>query len=371
MKIESLKPYFSDEDIEFILNEFRNILSGKGFLTMGPFGEKFESSFADYNNKKYAISCNSGTSAIEIICRALEVSGYEVILPTNTFIATANAVINAGGIPVFADICHDMSIDPEDVENKITNRTKAIITVHIGGYVSPSIYDLLEICKNKSLYLVEDAAQAHGTKLNEKKAGTFGVAGAFSFFPTKVMTTGEGGIVITDDDDIYKKGLSLRQFGKSKKGIYQNYSERLGYNWRMTEVSALMGLTQLKNLDSFIDRRTDIANIYNRRLSELEKIDLMKISDKVKHNWFKYILFLKYNDQEKVHLDLKNKYNLDLSGYVYEIPLHMQPCLKEYNLSDYPVAEKLCSTHICLPLFYSLKNTDAEYVIDSLISTLT
>jgi len=365
MPITPLRPYFSDDDIDFIIHEFRNILEGKGFLTMGKFGEKFEKEFASYHGKKYAISCNSGTSALEIICRGIDVKGFEVIIPTNTFIATANAVIGAGGVPVFADIGPDMALDPEDVAKRITDKTRAIMNVHIGGYISPSMYDLIKICNTNNLLLIEDAAQAHGSMLDNKKAGTFGVAGGFSFFPTKVMTTGEGGMVITDDEDLYRKALALRQFGKTEKGIYQNYSEILGYNWRMTEVSALMGITQLCRLEQFIRRRTELANIYTKKLKEINGIKLMEISDRVHHNWFKYILFLKNQDRESLHKKLKNECGIDLSGYVYEIPLHKQPVLSEYTDGVFPVADDLCSRHICLPLFYSLTDKDVFNVVDS------
>ena len=366
MPITPLRPYFSGDDIEFITREFRNILGGNGFLTMGRFGEQFEDEFASYHSKKYAISCNSGTSALEIICRGIEVKGFEVIIPTNTFIATANAVIGAGGIPVFADIGLDMALDPKDVAKKITDKTRAIMTVHIGGYISPSMYDLIDICDTNNLLLIEDAAQAHGSMLDNKKAGTFGVAGGFSFFPTKVMTTGEGGMVITDDEDLYRKALALRQFGKTGKSIYQNYSKILGYNWRMTEISALMGITQLRRLEQFIRRRTELANIYTENLKDMTGLELLKISDKVRHNWFKYILFLKNHDRESLHLALKEKYGVNLSGYVYEIPLHQQPALKEYSKGFFPIAEGLCSRHVCLPLFYSLTDDDVFYIVKSL-----
>ena len=366
MPITPLRPYFSDDDIEFIIQELRNILEGKGFLTMGKFGEQFEKEFASYHSKKYAVSCNSGTSALEIICRGIDVKGYEIILPTNTFIATANAVIGAGGIPVFADIGPDMALDPEDVARKITDKTRAVMTVHIGGYISPSIYDLIEICNTNNLFFIEDAAQAHGTILDYKKAGTFGVAAGFSFFSTKVMTTGEGGMVVTDDEELYSKALALRQFGKTGKGIYQNYSEILGYNWRMTEVSALMGITQLHRIEQFIKRRTELADIYNEKLKDINDIELLEISDKVRHNWFKYILFLKNHDRDSLHLALKEKYGINLSGYVYEIPLHQQPALKEYSKGFFPIAEDLCSRHVCLPLFYSLIDDDVFYIIESL-----
>ena len=173
-------------------------------------------------------------------------------------------------------------------------------------------------------------------------------------------------MVITDDEDLYRKALALRQFGKTGKSIYQNYSEILGYNWRMTEISALMGITQLRRLEQFIRRRTELANIYTEKLKNINGIKLMEISDRVHHNWFKYILFLKNQSRERLHKKLKNESGIDLSGYVYEIPLHKQPALKEYSKGSFPIAEDLCSRHICLPLFYSLTDDDVFYIVKSL-----
>ena len=151
MSINKLKPYFNNADIDSILEKVSDILKGNGYLTMGEYGKQFEEEFAEYNGNKYAITCNSGTSALEIICRSLDLTGYEVIIPSNTFIATANAIIGAGAKPIFADICYDMSLDPKSVLRNITKRTKAIMTVHIGGYVSPKIYELQEICNRKNM----------------------------------------------------------------------------------------------------------------------------------------------------------------------------------------------------------------------------
>jgi perosamine synthetase len=367
MKLTELKPFFDKEDIQFILENFKELLSGDGYLTMGKYCEQFENSFAKYQDNNYAVSCNSGTAALEMICRAMDIAGGEVILPTNTFIATANAIINAGGTPIFADIKDDMQLDPEDVSRKITKNTKAVMTVHIGGYVSPNIIDLVSICNNNNILLFEDAAQAHGTYYNGKMAGTFGIAGGFSFFSTKVMTTGEGGMVSTNDSYLYEQSKLLRQYGKAPYSIYQNYSKILGYNWRMTEVCALMGIRQLEKLEIFVKRRTEIAKIYNDNLKEIPNIEFMPVKDDVRFNWFKYIIYLKGIDREKFHVKLKEDYGINLSGYVYEIPLHKQPALKSFVINDdFPIANEICSSHICLPLFYSLSNDEVNYIIDSL-----
>ena len=371
MSISKLRPFFDNDDIENILEKICDILNGNSYLTMGKYGEQFEEEFAKYNGNTYAVACNSGTSALEIICRSLDLSGYEVIIPSNTFIATANAIFGAGAKPVFADIGYDMSLDPKSVLENITKRTKAIMTVHIGGYVSPTIYELQEICNTRNLFLIEDAAQAHGTSLDGQKAGTFGIAAGFSFFPTKIITCGEGGIIVTNDEKIYEKSGSIRQFGKVSRGIYQNYSEYLGYNWRLPEISALLGIFQLKKITTFIKRRKEIGKQYTKHLTDIDGIDLFEIANNVDFNYFKYILFLNNRNRSELHLKLKNKFRIELSGYVYEIPLHKQPVLKIYANGDYPISNALCESHICLPLYYNLKDSDLVYIIDSLKESLS
>jgi len=190
--IPPFKYYFPQNTIRRIIANMRNLLESGDFLTQAKYTEEFESKFAKYIGVKHAIAVSNGTAALEAIFKALKVEGYEVIIPTNTFAATAFAAIHAGSKPVFADIGEDMNISVEDVERRLTQRTKVIVPDHIGGLISPRIKDLIKLAEEHGVYVVEDAAHAHGSALNGKKAGTFGVAGAFSFFSTKVMTTGEG-----------------------------------------------------------------------------------------------------------------------------------------------------------------------------------
>jgi len=366
MKVTATKPYFSPEGIDFICRNFKDILEGKGFLSSGKHCETFEKNFAAYIGSKFAATTNSGTSAIEIICRALGVQGGEVIVPTNTFAATAFAVISAGNTPVFADCGDDLNIDPGSVLKCITPKTKAVVTVHIGGLVSPSTTELVDICQKKGIYLIEDACHAHGSTLDGKKAGTFGIAGAFSFFSTKVMTTGEGGMIVTNDDALYKASLVLRDQAKIVKDGYQNYHEFLGYNWRMAEVQALMGITQLEMLDKFIARRNEIARIYDQELAHVADLSILKKPANVGHNYYKYIGFLKNSDRNKLQRRMKDEYTVNMGGYVYEIPLHQQPVFKKYINHPLPRSEDLCRRHICPPIYYGITDEEVRYVADSI-----
>jgi dTDP-4-amino-4,6-dideoxygalactose transaminase len=369
MKVPATVPYFSEEDIEYITKHSKEILRGESFLSMFKYGAQFEKDFASYIGTDYAVACNSGTSALELIFRSLGVKGKEIILPSNTFLATAIAIRNAGATPIFADCKDDMCIDIDDIRRKITDKTIAVTIVHIGGLISKDILDIKRMCDKGGFYLVEDAAQAHGSSHKGVKAGNFGLAAGFSFFSTKVMTTGEGGMVTTNDEKLSDKMKSMREFGKIKKGIITNYHKYFGYNWRMPEVSALMGIRQLMSLDKFINRRQEVAKIYNNELGEIKSISIVKPSSFKDHNFFKYILILNEHDREMIH---KGMENLDISpsGYVYEIPLHKQPVFPNHNQDTLSNTERLCKNHFCLPIFYSMTDEQAHYVASSLKKVL-
>ena len=359
---------FPAESIEFVLEHFREILQSRSYLTMGQYCALFEEEFACYVGCRHATSVNSGTGALEIIFRSLNVEGHDVIVPTNTFAATAFAAIRAGGRLIFADCGEDMTVDPQDVKKRITPRTKVIVTVHIGGLISPHTYELVETCRDKGLHLIEDGAHAHGSMLDGKKAGQFGVAAAFSFFPTKVMTTGEGGMVVTNDDEVYHKVILLRDQAKVEG---RNYHEEIGYNWRMTEVQALMGLAQLRHVERFIDRRNKIARIYDEGLAEIQGLSPLKVPKTVRHNFYKYIVFIEGYDPHMLQRRLKADYGVSLGGYVYELPCHLQPAFAEFKQGDLPVSEDLCRRHICLPIYPSLTDEEAHYMVESLKSCLS
>jgi len=370
MKVPASKPYFFNSDQKSILNGFKKILLGKSFLSMGKYGKSFENKFAKFIGSKYAVSCNSGTSALELICRSLNIQNKEIIVPSNTFIASVNAILNSGCKPVFADCGDDMCINIKNIKEKITKNTSAIMVVHIGGIITKDIFKIKKLCKEKKIFLIEDAAQAHGSSLNKKKAGSFGIAAGFSFFSTKVMTTGEGGMVTTNNLQMVKKMKSMREFGKIKNGIYTNYHTSIGYNWRLGEVNSLMGIVQLKNIRKFINGRKKISKIYDAELANLKSIEIIKPFNIKEHNYFKYIILLKNKKREFVHKQLE-KNSISPGGYVYEIPLHKQPVFKKYKNLKLPNSEKYCSKHICLPIFYNMKSTQAKYVVKILKKILS
>jgi len=371
MQIPAAKIYFPEEDRQELLKQIDGILES-GQLTLGKYSREFEQKFAQYVGTKYAVSVNSGTSALEIILRALDIEGSSVIVPTNTFFATAAAVIHAGGKVIFADIGDNLCLDPNSLKQNTTKDTRAVIIVHIGGLVPPEIEEIQQICQERGLVLIEDAAHAQGSTLNGKKAGSFGIAAAFSFYPTKVMTSAEGGMITTDDENIYQRALVFRDQGKA--GFLGNIHTEMGYNWRMSEVHAAIGLSQFARLEAFVADRRKIARFYDGKLTEINNLDLVEIPPTAKSNYYKYVAVLKAGiDRGTLKKEIKEKYGVGLSGEVYELPCHLQPIFKAslgFKGGEFTVAEDLCQRQICLPVFASMTEEQAGYVVESLKEVL-
>jgi dTDP-4-amino-4,6-dideoxygalactose transaminase len=328
-----------------------------------------EERFAAYHGAKHAIAVNSGTSAIEIPLRALGVDGREVLVPANTFFATAAAVIAAGARPKFVD-CNPatMAIDVEAARAAIGPDTAGVVVVHIGGLVTPDIHDLKALCDEQGLFLFEDAAHAHGSSLGARMAGTFGVAGSFSFYPTKVITAGEGGIILTDDDHLANEARAFRDQGKAS--FTANVHTHLGYNWRMSEPHAAIGLSQLGRLDEFIAHRQRIAKIYDDALGELP-LQRLEVPSDAGCNYYKYVAFLPEGvDRAALKQTLRNEHGVGLSGEVYELPLNKQPVFEPWVDGPLPAAERICASHICLPISAVLTEEQAELVVASLRTVL-
>ncbi len=360
MKTLPAKSFFFEKDKNLILQKFKSILDGKSFLSQYKYSEKFEKDFCSYTNAKYSLSCNSGTSALELIFKCINVKNKEVIIPSNTFLATALGIINEGGFIKFADCNSDMCLSYESVVKNYSSKTKAVVIVHIGGIISKDIFKIRKFCKLKKIYLIEDAAQAHGSKIKKQFAGTFGDFGAFSFYSTKIITTGEGGMVTFTNKKYLKKIKSLREFGKVKKGFYINYHKHIGYNWRFQEVNAILGIYQLKRTKEFIKKRESLSKIYLKYFSNHPGIEIVNPNNTygLKQNFYKFIISLKKYNRVNLQKKLK-KLKHSLSGYVYEYPLHKQPIFKEYNYLNLPNTQKLCANHICLPMYYELSEKKA------------
>ncbi len=369
MNISGAFPVFSEESLNAISNDIKAMLKS-GRLTDGPYALEFEQKFAEYNKVKYAVAVNSGTAALEVALATLKLQGREVIAPTNTFVSTPNSVIFAGGKPVFADMNPaTLGIDVDDVKKKVTDKTAGVIVVHIAGLVCPQISELKAFCQQKGLFLLEDCAHAHGAWINGKKAGTFGDVGCFSFYPTKVMTSCEGGMIITDNEAVAEEAKCLRTCGQNS----ERQMVMLGHNWRLNELAAIVGLHQLEHLDEFLARRNQIARMYEETLSGANGISLFTVAPNFRHSYYKYPLKLADGvDRLKVASLMKEKYGVE-TGHVYYPPCHMQPYyMKTYGtrIGDLPQAETVLPQVLCLPMHIGLSDENVKYIGDSLISSI-
>ncbi|HXG41799.1 MAG TPA: DegT/DnrJ/EryC1/StrS family aminotransferase [Dehalococcoidia bacterium] len=365
MRVPAAAVYFPERDRRWILERIDEVLEG-GRLTLGPYTRALEEEFARLCGVRYAVATASGTAALEMALRAVGVEGQEVVVPANTFFATAAAVLHAGGVPRFVDCeAASFALDPDALEGAIGPRTAAVIVVHIGGIVSPHIGRIAEICRRAGVPLLEDAAHAHGSSYLGQPAGSFGLAAAFSFYPTKVVTSGEGGMLVTNDEGVYREALIYRDQGKER--FDSNRHVRLGYNWRMSEVHAVIGLAQVRRLDEFVQHRRRIAALYDRELEGLAPwVVPLGEPEGVRGNYYKYICWLHGLPRDLLKARLRAGYGVALSGEVYELPCHRQPCFAPWDPGVLPVAERICACHICLPISARMTEEDALYVVASL-----
>jgi perosamine synthetase len=366
MEIPPLKVVFDSQEIELIQSRIWEVLS-TGMLAQGKYVAEFERKWSEYIGVKHAVAVNSGSSAIEIPMRILGVQSREVLVPDNTFAATAFAVLLSGGQVRFVDTdAATFSVTLEDLKAARTKRTAGVILVHIGGIVTPEIGEIREWCLESGLWLFEDCAHAHGSQCDGKFAGSFGEAGAYSFFATKVMTTGEGGMVITNDDRIAEQARLIRNHGKPEPWVSRH--TEIGSNYRMSEINAILGLSQLERLDELIAWRSKIADLYTDWLKEVPEI--APVLPASRSSWYKYIARLPRGLDRQILKSRMKQRGVSLSGEVYEIPLHRQPIFEAVSDGQFPRAEEICSTHICLPLYYGMTPDEARFVVDALHESL-
>jgi dTDP-4-amino-4,6-dideoxygalactose transaminase len=368
--VPAARVVFSPEDRRAVLAMIDESLA-TGALTLGPRTRELEEAFARRHQAPHAVAVSSGTSALEIIFRALGLAGREVVVPTNTFFATAAAVVHAGGIPRLADVsAATMALSPDTLDAALTPATAAVVMVHIGGLVSPDVTAVRAMCDERGLALVEDAAHAHGAGVDGRAAGTFGHAAAFSFYPTKVMTSGEGGMITTADGDLAAEAVMYRDQGKA--GFLGGDNVRMGYAWRMSELHAAVGLVHLRRLDEAIATRRRVAARYDERLADTAGCTPLAIPAGVRSNFYKYVALLDAGiERSEVKRVLAERTGVSLSGEVYAVPLHRQPALAPWAAGSFPVAEGMSARHICLPVHSDMTDDEVDYVAESLQSVLT
>jgi len=336
----------------------------------GKYLDRFQEEFARFCGVKRAVTCTNGTTALHLGLLALGVKpGDEVISPTLTFVATANAVTYCGGRPVFVDSePATWNMDPALIESKITPRTKGIIVVHFYGH--PVDMDpVLAIAKRHGLFVLEDAAEAHGAVYKGRTVGSIGQVGTFSFFPNKVFTTGEGGMVVTNDDALADTVYQLKEHGMDPNRRY--WFPVVGYNYRMTNLTAAIGLAQIEKADWHIQRRREVAAWYRERLQNVPGMVLQAEENWAKHVYQFFTVVL--GDQislsrEEVIARLRQR---DIEGRPVVFPMHVLPMYRESAKGQkFPVADRIASRGINLPTSAGLSREDVRYVCDSLLESL-
>ncbi len=365
VRVPPVRVVFEEEDRKQILEAIDECLQS-GIVSGGKHIRAFEEFWADYCGIKHAVGCSSGGAALEIILKALDVEGKDVLVPTNTFVASANAIVIAGGSPVFLDTDPaTLGVTLDEIKARVTENTGAVMVVHIGGIMSPEMPAIADWCRSRGIPLVEDAAHAHGSEIDGKRAGRYGKAAAYSFFATKVVTSGEGGMVVTDDDAFADACRSIRDYGRKAPG--EVVHTRISSNYRLSEIGAIIGLAQVRRLDDFIAHRQGVADRYTAALGDV--LELVPTPGRC--SLYKYIAYLPKGVERAAFKAALGERAVSLSGAVYDIPVHLQPVYEGLGLAGkLPVSEDVCERHVCLPVFFGMTDEQVEHTIASVRAVL-
>ena len=363
----------SEADISSVVSALKS-----DYITQGPLIEKFEKLFADYIGRKYAVAVSSGTAALHAATFASGLKKGEIgITSPISFVASSNCIIYQNGRPSFVDINSEIQMDSFALENTIDKKTKLIIPVNFAGQCC-DIDSIISIASSNNSIVIEDCCHALGSEFKGIKAGKKSDMAIFSFHPVKHMTTGEGGMVVTDNIDYYKKLLSFRTHGIIRdEQLYDDISgawyyemQTLGFNYRMTDFQAALGISQLKRLDEFIERRREIATLYNSQLSNIDEIDLIPSHSDSKSAFHIFPIMLNMKNlrvNRKIIYDSLIAENIGVN--VHYIPIHLQPYYRStfgYKAGDYPLAEDYYSRCLTIPIFPSMSDKDVYSVIEAI-----
>lgn len=344
------KPLIGIEEIESV----RKVMES-GIVAQGPMVEEFESKFSDYLGVEHSIATNSGTAALHVSLLAHGIGeGDEVITTPFSFIATGNSIKYVGAKPVFADIGEDFNIDIDEIQKCITPNTKAIIPVHLFG-LPCDMKGLMDIAEDHDLILIEDCAQSHGSEYGGKKTGSFGT-GCFSFYPTKNMTSSEGGIITTNDEVFAEKARMIRNHGMRRR----YYHETLGFNLRMTDIEAAIAIEQLKKLDGFNEKRIYNANFFDRQLGKIKAIQTPARYAERKHVYHQYSIRVDERD------DLANYLNENGIGTGVYYPVLINEQYGFQKEGPFPIADRCKDTILSLPVHPSVNEEDLNYIVGKL-----
>lgn len=360
MQIPLAKPDITEREINYVTE-----VMNSGILSIGPKIEQFEKMIATMSNTKYAIAVNSGTSGLHLIIRAMGITkGDEVITTPFSFIASSNCIIFEDATPVFVDIDpYTLNMDIEQIESKITPKTKAIIAVDAFGQPI-NMLKLRHIADKYKLYLIEDSAEAIGSEYKGHIAGSLADASIYAFYPNKQITTAEGGVIITNNSKISKLCNSMRSQGRAVTGLWL-YHERLGYNYRMSELHAAIGIAQLERFSEIMKKRQAVANYYNQKLSGIKSIKLPYISPDVTFmSWFVYVIRFDKLVRNNIMDYMMSK---GIGCKPYFTPIHTQPYYAEtfgFKKGDFPITDSIGDECIAIPFYTSMTTQEVDYVVD-------
>lgn len=355
------EPYLNGKEIEYVTD----CINSNWISSIGKYVTQFEDMFAEFCGTDHAVATSNGTAALHLALLALDIGpGDEVIMPNLTFVATGNSVLYCGARPVLIDVdCATWNIAPEKIEEKITERTKAIMAVHLYGH--PCDMDAINsIAKKHNLKVIEDSAEAHGAEYNNRRVGGIGDIGVFSFYGNKLITTGEGGMITTNDFDVVEKIRLLRDHAMSKTRRY--WHDLLGYNYRITNIQSAIGVAQMEQIDGFIEKKRQNAVLYNSLLGNLDGITTPPEAAGCKNVYWMYSVLIE--DVFGISRDevMKQLYEKGVDTRPFFYPLNQLPMYK--NDDPYPVADELSRRGINLPSATTLTETDIKTVCDALTS---
>lgn len=366
--IRSSKPVFPPEDIRLILQDIADVLV-EGQFRNGKNVKLFEDMVAEYTGVGGAVAFDSDSSAYETALRYFDVAGREVVVCTNSFVSAPNSVIAVGGKVVFADITADsLSMDLESLKQNITSNTKGVIVTHIAGFPNPNIKAIQQLCRDKGLFLIEDATHAIGATVDGQKVGSFSDAAVYAFTPTKVATAGEGGMLVSNNAELCEFARRFRFYGS---GAGKTNFVELGRHMMLPELSAVLGIYQLKRLDEFIARRNQIAKQYNDALELSSSFTTVRCAKGFKSSYYKYPLILDSRiDKAAFTKRLFENFGIE-TGTVFYPPCHMQGVYRKHGAFAYgglSVAEEVLARTITLPMHVGLFDEDVAYVIEKVKS---
>jgi len=347
-------------------NYVKEAMDSGWIASKGSYIPLFEEEFCRYTGSAHAITTMNGTVSLHLILAALGLGpGDEVIVPTFTYIASVNAIKYVGSEPVFVDCRKDTwNMDHEKIEELITPRTKAIMGVHLFGH-SMDLDPIKKICDENDLYLIEDAAEALGTLYRNKHVGNIGIAGSFSFFGNKTVTTGEGGMVITSDDDLAERMGALKDQGNSKTTRY--WHDVVGFNYRMTNLQAAIGYGQMQRVEHLVSRRRKNAEIYSSLLPDSNLVKPYE-AEYCRHSFWMYSVLLQGPMRDAVMSRMEEEYSIETRPFFY--PAHTMPMYVTYAGSKFPVAEEISGKGMSLPSSSTLTDEELRYVSTSLSEVL-